>query len=585
MEQIAWNKRRFFITLSLILLLMAMGLGMLYRVFVRYEDIILQNEDKQLYGLARSVNRSVDSYLDRYGENLSYIISRRGFLEAEAVWLATGEAEPLLERMGENLAAADPLNVSLLALREGEVVLSSNGSLDYRIPPQAGFTGPVSVRPCLDSAGTIYLAFLKEADSGVTYASIVDLAGFYQRVAGKLTAGPQDHIMLMDAGGQTLIHRVEQEVRVEMVEDVGDVSGASCDLRALPFLLERQAAGQEGTTFFETASCRSGTPYTARMAVLPAQGDGSGFFTVAVSVNYLEVIRPLRLIALRLLVYGGMVVTGMVLLAGLTVWSGRRNDRQTRELALLREKNEAMEELNRQTQELAHHQRLETIGTLTSSIAHEFNNLLTPIMGYSMLSLEKLPPEEEELYDNILEIYNASRKAKEIISRLSDLSRKNTALTFQYVSPDELAERVLAVAAPVRPQRVEVRTELDCRHVWFRGNETQLSQMLLNLVLNAYQAMPPAGGTLTLHTWSDDTQVCFAVGDTGCGIPQNALPQIFDPFYTTKESGKGTGLGLAIVQQVVEEHGGQITVTSQVGEGTVFTIRFPLTPRETPEDG
>ena len=83
-----------------------------------------------------------------------------------------------------------------------------------------------------------------------------------------------------------------------------------------------------------------------------------------------------------------------------------------------------MEALNRKNQELAHHDRLQTIGTLTSSIAHEFNNLLTPIMGYSILVLEQLPSDAEELYDNVLEIYNSSRKAKEIIARLSDLSRK-----------------------------------------------------------------------------------------------------------------------------------------------------------------
>ena len=131
-----------------------------------------------------------------------------------------------------------------------------------------------------------------------------------------------------------------------------------------------------------------------------------------------------------------------------------------------------------------------------SSIAHEFNNnLLTPIMGYSILVLEQLPSDAEELYDNVLEIYNSSRKAKEIIARLSDLSRKNTSLTFQYVSPDELVRKVLAVASPARPPHVEVRTDLACRHLWLRGNEIQLSQMLLNLILNAYHAMEPGGGT------------------------------------------------------------------------------------------
>ena len=171
------------------------------------------------------------------------------------------------------------------------------------------------------------------------------------------------------------------------------------------------------------------------------------------------------------------------------LWAARKNERTLREVELLREKNAAMEAINRQTRELAHHQRLETIGTLTAGIAHELNNLLTPIMGYSVLTLEKLPPEERELYHNVLEIYNAARKARTIAAHLTGLSRKDTGPGCQYVSPDELARRVLEMAAPARPFKVEVKLETGCRHLRLCGNETQLFQLLLNLVLNSFQAM------------------------------------------------------------------------------------------------
>ena len=270
------------------------------------------------------------------------------------------------------------------------------------------------------------------------------------------------------------------------------------------------------------------------MAVIPAAGN-NGIFAVGVSEDFDQVSRPIRRSALLLTTGGGLVIAGVLLLAGLNLRSGRRNERAQRELALLQEKNAAMEALNRKNQELAHHDRLQTIGTLTSSIAHEFNNLLTPIMGYSLLVLEQLPSDAEELYDNVLEIYNSSRKAKEIIARLSDLSRKNTSLTFQYVSPDELVRKVLAVASPARPPHVEVRTDLACRHLWLRGNEIQLSQMLLNLILNAYHAMEPGGGTLTVATRPEGEFLCFQVSDTGSGISPEVLPHIFEPFFTTKE--------------------------------------------------
>lgn len=168
-------------------------------------------------------------------------------------------------------------------------------------------------------------------------------------------------------------------------------------------------------------------------------------------------------------------------------------------------------------------------------------------MGYSIMVLEKLPPEDEETYDNVLEIYEASRKAKTIISRLSDLSRKNTALTFQYISPDDLVQRALEIAAPAKPPKVRVNSNLQCRHFWVHGNEIQLSQMLLNLILNAYQAMEKEGGTLTVTTEQDGEGICFHIADTGPGIDPALVKDIFEPFFTTKERGKGTGLGCGVL--------------------------------------
>ncbi len=246
-----------------------------------------------------------------------------------------------------------------------------------------------------------------------------------------------------------------------------------------------------------------------------------------------------------------------------------------KEAGVIRRKNEAAEALNQQLQQMAHHQRLEIIGTLTSSIAHEFNNLLVPIMGYSMLALEQIPPQQEELYENVLEIYNTSLKAKTIISRLSDLSRKNGGSHMHPVSPDDLIHRSMEVAMPAKPRNVEVKLGLNCQDQRILVNEIQINQMLLNLVLNGFHAMEPQGGVLHIGTSFDENSVIIRVEDSGCGMEEEIVPQIFEPFFTTKESGKGTGLGLAIVAQVVEEHNGQIGVDSKVGEGTRFTIRLP----------
>lgn len=292
-----------------------------------------------------------------------------------------------------------------------------------------------------------------------------------------------------------------------------------------------------------------------------------------------------RDMAVSSMISGSLVVFGIGILLILPLDMFRRANRIQREAEALRKKNLAMEELNRQTQRLAHHQRLEIIGTLTSSISHEFNNLLTPIMGNSMMALERLPSDEDELYDELLEIYSASCKAKEIISRLSDLSRKNTETCFRQVAPDELIRKMIRTAEPARAENVQVNMNLNCWDQRLTANEIQISQMMLNLILNGFHAMEPDGGILTLTTNFDETHIHIQVTDTGCGIPKDIRSKIFEPFFTTKETGKGTGLGLAIVAQVVEDHQGKIQVESKEGSGTVFTVSLPRlhVPLEDPD--
>ncbi len=285
-----------------------------------------------------------------------------------------------------------------------------------------------------------------------------------------------------------------------------------------------------------------------------------------------HLLKPLRLVALKLAICGGISAAGVFTML-LTFFSLANKSR--REISALQKKNQAMDELNKKQQQLAHHQRLEIMGTMTSSIAHEFNNLLTPIMGYSMMALEKLPPEETDLYDDILEIYNSSRKAKTIISRLSDLSRKNTSTTFRQVSPDDLVKKTLDVVAPARPKNLEIKLALNCWDQRIQANEIQLSQLLLNLIINSFHAVENQDGLLKIETWFDEDTIHIRLTDNGCGIAPDVLPHIFDPFYTTKEAGKGTGLGLAIVAQVVEDHHGNIQVDSTPGVGTSFTVTLP----------
>ena len=134
---------------------------------------------------------------------------------------------------------------------------------------------------------------------------------------------------------------------------------------------------------------------------------------------------------------------------------------------------------------------------------------------------------------------------------------------------------MVRVAEPAKGENIQVQMNLNCWDQRLEANEIQLSQLILNLILNSFHAMETMGGILTITTSFDESHIQLQVTDTGCGISRENQPKIFEPFFTTKETGKGTGLGLAIVAQVVEDHRGTIRVRSKEGSGTTFLVRLP----------
>lgn len=561
---------------ALALLAILLGLLMMSHVLRRSQQLLLSGQDGQLMKTAQSVDNNIMGHLAWYCSDLEYITNRRGFLSAEERYLSGGGADGLLNQLRESPLPKTVMVESMLVLRGRRVELSTGDSTDYKWLDSIGQIGGTGVSLWTDGAGRPYVALLLEKDE-VGYAALIDAEVFFAIAEEQTAAEAADRIMILDARERYFFHRTQQGIRVDTVDSLDPTVHSS-----LYLMLAAQRSGQASSDFFRSGGQAGGESYTARMMVLPAPGNENGCFTVGVARNYDQVIRPFQSAAAQMVLCSVIVMAGAALLA-LFLMRSRRGHRQAQEeLAVLRAKAEAMETLNAQTQALAHRQRLESIGTLTSGIAHEFNNLLTPIMGYSILILEKLPPEDTESYDNALEIYNASQKAKQIISRLSNLSRKEARGALHPIRLDVLAEQVLEVTAPARPKGVLVETGFAAQSRPILGDETQLFQLTLNLVLNSFEALAGQGGTVRVSTGADGERAVLRVADNGPGIPDEVKDLIFDPFFTTKGSGKGIGLGLAIVQQIVEAHGGTITLESAAGQGTAFTIAFPAAP---PEEG
>jgi two-component system, NtrC family, sensor kinase len=220
-------------------------------------------------------------------------------------------------------------------------------------------------------------------------------------------------------------------------------------------------------------------------------------------------------------------------------------------------------------------EKLASIGTLASGIAHEINNPLYTITGLSEHLLEETRPEVIREY--VEDITKSARRIADIVKDLNAFSRRAHRQEQGDVNLNHTLDEAVKMArrATVDDKITVVTQYGDVPPA--RGNADELLQVFVNLLTNAVQAMD-GKGTLTLSTSTANGFVFTTIKDTGPGIPRNHLKQIFDPFFTTKEQGKGTGLGLHIVHDIVLQHGGRVMVDSAPGRGATFTVKLPVLP-------
>jgi len=257
----------------------------------------------------------------------------------------------------------------------------------------------------------------------------------------------------------------------------------------------------------------------------------------------------------------------------LTAWSGKLETRLA----------EKTEELSRSQREVTHMEKMASLGKLSATVAHELNNPLAGILNYAKLTErtiresgdKRLPRDELKRYLRLIQ-KEASRSGDIVKNLLIFARRSGSEFARHALSP--ILERALML---VRHHLEMASIQLETAPI--EGDEhlicdaDQIQQALLALMVNAVEAME-AGGKLTVYVTGDATQVKIAITDTGVGIPDEDLPNVFEPFFSSKEGAEGAGLGLAVVYGIVQRHRGRIDISSEVGQGSTFTITLPRNP-------
>jgi signal transduction histidine kinase len=236
-----------------------------------------------------------------------------------------------------------------------------------------------------------------------------------------------------------------------------------------------------------------------------------------------------------------------------------------------------MNELRSAQEQLVHSTKMAAIGELAANVAHEVNNPLTSVLGYTTHLLKTLDlPESPKRILSMME--QETLRVRKIIRNLLDFSRQKASWMQPADIQVPLRETSAFVRGAAQVSAVTIEEDYEAGPIIVNMDTNEMKQVFINIINNAVQAMPDGGG-LRIRATTTNGEAVIRFSDTGVGISPENIQKIFEPFFSTKESGDGTGLGLSISYRIVQNHGGRIEVQSQPGQGTIFTVFLPLQER------
>lgn len=570
-----------------------------------YTKLVLQERQESLLVVSRAVSRNLQSFFTEQFQKMDILTQTPGFQDQFSEYYENGDATVMKEYIFSYMLSHHQGLASVYVLdRDGNPIFHYDqypfiGSYDganlnlsqYRDARKSGIGELLGI-----SGGKYGVTLVNNVYGGQGYlgtvVSIMDMNEIYRQYVQPLSPEGDGYIMVKDENGTVIMHPVDRMLRFNYERDLKGIRSLPKyeDLRNM---LDLQYSQEEGSAIYMDYTGGIVPPEQLLTSFTRMNVNGVSWY-VSANMSYQKALY-METDSLRHFALLSIAIFFLFLAGGLVIYGQQRERQKLKmETRYLRDMNRTLEELHQSQEQIRHYQKLTTIGMLAGGIVHEFNNLLTPIMGYSEFLMERLG-KDNEYYGDIEEIYKAGERGKEIVKQILPFSRKEMETSvFAPVNIDAVAEDALKAIALLKPSDVEIREKLEAAGANVYGSATQIHQVLLNLFSNGCQAMEETGGTLTVETKriirdeipgayrevADTDYVEVIISDTGCGMAQETLRQIFEPFFTTK--GKGTGLGLSVVKNIMVNHGGFVLADSEPGRGSRFQLYFPATELAVP---
>lgn len=404
----------------------------------------------------------------------------------------------------------------------------------------------------------------------------MNLEALYENSVAKVKIGKNGYSVVKDQNLYIIMHHAKSQIGLDALYDRERLY-PKLDYRSLHAWLEKQETEDSGTGVIDTYDWSDEThPRIQRVVAFQAIYIQGERWIVNSTLPVTELSAPLDDMMMTMI---GIVFVYIMLLGIIVVFvlqSQFQAVAQEKEIKYLKEINRGMETVARKNEEIRHYQRIQSLGMMSSHIAHEFNNYLTPVMIYAEL-LENDASISTENKEMIHEMLVSVDRASDLSKQLLAFARQDTGVRLEQLNFTEEVRHAAGIVEQLAPAVITVYTDITEEPLYILGRKGMAEHILMNLCKNAFQAMEKTERKeLGIELMGGHGHLILRVRDTGCGISEDVQQKIFEPFYTTKGSRHGTGLGLSVVRNILGSIGGTIHVESALGEGTCFTMEIPL---------
>ena len=550
-----------------------------------YSEVLIKQEETQLLSIARIVGDNMNNYLRqerdkidvtfaRQNDSLSEIHSKNKYLLDDSFPLYRGYV-----LVDENRQIAD-LVVSGGAVKSNrEKIMKGMKQVSLDKVYRAEIEGKQYSEQ--DKEYTLYIKkTLKVGEKMYTAVYAVDMSEIYNRIIKPVQINGAGFIYVKDAGNTIMMHPYQDEIGTygfhSVHENTTGNPHAFDDLFRWSNYQKQVAEGRDVIQAYRIHG-EELVPETMIGAFTKLYIQNEEWIVTAVLpmsvlsgplTQFITMFLLITILILFLAIIGTAVCMNIV--------------RQGKEINYLREINSGMEMIQKQNDEIRNYQRVQSLGMMASHIAHEFNNFLTPVMVYADL-LKGDETISEENHELLTEMSGSLDQAKQLSTDLLRFARQDTGAKLTYMDLRDETYKAVKIVKRLTPHRIKFESDITDEDLHIYGRKGNMEHILLNLCKNAYDAMENTERKhLLISLQKNGNEAVLSVSDTGCGIPDETIEQIFEPFYTTKGSRQGTGLGLSVVKNIVTSMGGTMNVRSS-NEGTSFIMRFPVT-EETEEN-